>query len=65
MNLDKIKAEPFDQYLILGLSKKWLDANGGKPISFDAKLTKDGYLVLLARLENLSKRTNEVDSIVS
>lgn len=62
MNLGQLKAEPFENYLILGLSKKWLDANGGKPISFNVKLTKNGSLVLLANLENLSKRTNEVDS---
>ena len=62
--LDKVQTTKFGQYIVLGLSDKWLLANNGKQLEFDAKLTKDGNLVLSARLERLSDRTKEVDDIV-
>lgn len=60
---DKVKTFRFDKYLAIPLSDNWLEANNGKPLEFDAKLTLDGHLVLSATLEKLSDRTKEVDSI--
>ena len=62
-NLGKFKTEHFDKFLLLGFSEKWLDVNGGKPIVFDAKVTKEGKLVLAVCLTELAK-TKEVDSNV-
>lgn len=61
LNLGQRKAELFDQYLVISLSKKWLDVNGGKPILFNSKLTKEGCLVLEAQLEGLASRTRSVN----
>lgn len=60
INLDKVKTTNFDQYIVLGLSKKWLQANNNRQLEFDAKLSLAGELVLSARLEGLSDKTKEV-----
>ena len=64
LNLGKVRTTNFGQYIVLGLSNKWLQANSGKSIEFDAKLTLDGELVLSARLEKLSERIQEVNENV-
>lgn len=59
-NLGTVKTTNFDQYVVVGLSNKWLQANNGKQLEFDAKLTLDGELVLVAQLEKLATKTQEV-----
>jgi len=60
IRLNKIKTFHFDKYLAIPLSNNWLEANNGKPLEFDAKLTLDGKLVLEAQLQGLTTRTKEV-----
>ena len=57
-NLGLLNAKKFDRYLVVGFSDRWLDLNAGKDIVFDVKLTKEGRLVLSAKLCELD-RTNE------
>ena len=52
----------FDDFLIIGLEKKWIQLNENKPLEFDVEVTK-GKLVLSARLARLDK-TREVIDIV-
>ena len=65
IKLGKIKTHLFDNYLTLAISKEWLEANNGKPLEFEATITKEGQLVLSAPVEGLSDRTKDVDSNVS
>ena len=64
ISLGKIKSHLFGDYLTLAISKEFLDANGGKPLEFEAKLTEKGRLVLSAPVQGLSDRTKDVDSNV-
>lgn len=64
ITLDKVKTFHFDKYIAIPLSDNWLEANGGKPLEFDAKLTLDGKLILSASLEGLSDRIKSVDDNV-
>ena len=58
-DLEKVKTIPFkDDFLLIALSKEWLNANNGKQIVFDTKLI-EGQLVLSAKLARL-ERTKEV-----
>lgn len=57
-NLGLLKAKKFDRYLVVSFSDRWLDLNAGKDIFFDVKLTKEGRLVLSAKLVEMD-RTNE------
>ena len=61
IKLGRIKSCFFVNYLALAFSKDWLDFNNGKPLEFEAKLTKDGQLVLSSRLSQLD-RTKRVDN---
>jgi len=52
----------FGEYLIVGLSKKWLFLNNGNPLEFDAKL-EGSKLVLSANLPQ-PNRTKKGDTNV-
>ena len=60
--LGNVKTQLFDEFLILGFSKKWLFVNEGKPIEFDVVLTKEGKLVLAANLARTAKTRKVVDN---
>jgi len=60
IKLGTIKTRIVDDFLIIAFSRKWLSLNCEKEIEFDAKVTKEGQLVLSACLARLD-RTNEVD----
>jgi len=53
INLGTTKGHVFEEFLIVSLSKKWLFVNEGKPLVFEAKLTKNGKLELSASLAAL------------
>lgn len=59
--LDPIKTKPFDKFLILALEDRWLQVNDGKPLVFEAKLTKNGKLELSASLAALDS-SKDVDT---
>ena len=59
--LGKVKTAPFKDFLLIPLSKEWYQANDGKPIVFDARLTLNGKLVLTGSLSKLVS-TKEVDT---
>ena len=59
INLDSVKTIPFQDFLVIPISKEFLIANNGKQIVFDSKLTLDGKLVLVGTLTKLA-RTEEV-----
>lgn len=50
----------FDNYLVIGFDKKWIDLNNGQAIEFDIELRED-KLVLSGSLATLDK-TREVDN---
>ncbi len=63
-NLDfgKVKTSFFKDNLLISLSKDWLAINEGKPLVFEAKLTKNGKLELSASLAALDS-SKEVDNV--
>lgn len=60
LRLGKAKTLIFDDFLVIGFSKKWVQLNDDKPIEFDVELKK-GKLVLSGSLLRLNK-TREVDT---
>lgn len=58
IKLGKTKTHPFSDFLLIPLSKKWIDVNDGNSLEFEAKLI-EGQLVLCAKLARL-QRTKEV-----
>ena len=60
--LGKVTTKLFDEFLILGFSKKWLLVNEGKPIEFDVVFTKEGKLILAANLARTAKTRKVVDN---
>jgi len=52
ITLGKYFAHFYNDKLILGFSKEWLQLNDGKPIVFDAKI-ENGKLLLCADLARL------------
>ena len=64
LSLDPVKTRPFNDFLLIPLSKKWLQVNDGKPLVFEAKLTEKGKLELCANLSKLSHNSKEVDTNV-
>jgi len=60
LSLDPVKTRPFNDFLLIPLSKKWLQVNDGKPLVFEAKL-EGSQLVLCANLARLQS-TKEVDT---
>ena len=61
--LGTVKTTEFADYLVLALSKNWLSRNNGEQLEFDAKLTKEGLLVLSSKLARRD-RTKGVDTNV-
>jgi len=55
--LDKVKTRSFNDFLLIPLSKKWLQVNDGKPLVFEAKLN-GGKLTLSANLRKLDSVKN-------
>lgn len=53
INLGTTKTKPFDDFLLIPLSKVWLEVNDGNSLEFEAKLTEKGNLELTARLAAL------------
>ena len=51
--MGQVQTTPLDDFLLIPLSKKWLFVNEGKPLVFEAKLTKNGKLELSASLAAL------------
>jgi len=51
--MGQVQTTPLDDFLFIPLSKKWLFVNEGKPLVFEAKLTKNGKLELSASLAAL------------
>ena len=45
--IDTVRTHRFDEYLVLGFSKKWAEVFEGSP-EFDAFLDKDGRLHLIS-----------------
>ncbi len=67
VDLGKAKTCEFDDYLILGFSKKWLMINNGKPLEFDAIVSENGELVLSASLgpeDRTNSSTGKADNNV-
>ncbi|MCH7969007.1 MAG: hypothetical protein IH841_07180 [Thaumarchaeota archaeon] len=62
LDLDKTTSHSFSDYEIIALSKEFRHANDGKPLIFEAKLTKDGKLELCANLSKLSHSSKEVST---
>jgi len=60
INLDSVKTIPLQDFLVIPISKKFLIANNGKQIVFEAKLTLDGKLQLCAELSKLTQSYKEV-----
>ena len=56
--MGQVQTTPFDDFLLIPLSKKWIDVNDGNSLEFEAKLI-EGQLVLCAKLARL-QRTKEV-----
>ena len=61
IDLPQVKTTSSKDFLLIPLEKSWLNVNDGKPIVFDARLTKNGKLILTGSLSKLV-RTNEVDT---
>jgi len=60
LSLDPVKTRSFNDFLLIPLSKKWLQVNDGNPLVFEAKL-EGGQLVLCANLARLQS-TKEVNT---
>ena len=60
--LGTIVTKEFDNFLIIGLSKKWIHFNDNRPLQFEVTLTKEGQLVLSASIGGLSDKTKDVDN---
>ncbi len=60
--LPSVKTTLFKDFLLIPFSKDWLAVNEGKPLVFEAKLTKNGKLQLCAELSKLSQGCKEVDN---
>lgn len=58
IDLGLVQTKLFDDFLLIPLSKKWLEVNEGNSLDFEVKLI-EGQLVLSAKLESL-ERTKEV-----
>lgn len=61
-DLGQVQTEVFNDFLLIPLEGRWLQVNDGKPLVFEAKLTKDGKLELCANLSKLSHSSKEVST---
>jgi hypothetical protein len=58
---DSVVAKEFDDFLIISLSKKWIQLNENKPLEFDVIISEEGKLVLSSRLARLDKTREVID----
>jgi len=60
IKLGTISTQFFDNFLIIGLDRKWISVNNEKPIEFSVEV-KENKLILSGSLERLD-RTKDVDT---
>ncbi|MBI1828783.1 MAG: hypothetical protein HY222_06220 [Thaumarchaeota archaeon] len=58
IDLGRAKTCEFSDHIIIGLDKKFLKLNHGKPLVFDAKINEKNQLVLSATLPTNGDKTN-------
>lgn len=58
IDLGTTKTCEFGNYIIIGLDKKFLKLNNGKPLVFDAKINEKNQLVLSATFPAKVDKTN-------
>ena len=46
----------FKDHIVISISQEWLSLNNGHDLTFEAKLTKDGHLVLTSKLKTLEDK---------